>query len=175
MKLTKVERWILTNQYKILEHVDPDNLKHYQTMQVVLEQGYELEYDWKTQHLYNDDDVVTEEKGRYVINVMAMYDALQQSFKSLADKEGIKERELAFPGFDGNEEGEYLSYAKFLREHEGKFTSLKDDSDHLNSHFPTLDIYNRMQEVWAQARNKYALSRDEIRAILDARIHPDNR
>lgn len=175
MKLTKVERWILANQYKILEHLDPDNAKEYQVMQEVLENGYELEYDWKTQHLYDGDDVVTEEKGRYVIRVMAMYDALQRSYERLADKEGIEERALAFPGFDGNNEGEYLSYARFLREREGKFTHVKDDSDNLNSHFPTLEVYDRMREVWAQLGEKHELSRDEIRAILDARIHPDNR
>lgn len=175
MKLSKVERWILANQYKLLEHIDPDNAEHHQTMQQVLEQGYELEYDWKTQHIYDGEDVMTEKKSRYVINVMAMYDALQQSYRRLANKEGIEERELAFPGFDGNEEGEYLGYAKFLREREGKFTRLKDDSDYLNSHFPTLDTYNRMQEMWDRTGDKHALSHDEICAILNARIHPDNR
>src|SRR5690606_18707681 len=108
MKLTKVERWILANQYKILEHLDPDQTEYYQKMQEILEQGYELEYNWKTQHLH--DDVVTEEMSHYVIKVMVMYDALQRSYARISDKEGIEEREIFFPGFDGNNEGVYLAY-----------------------------------------------------------------
>jgi uncharacterized protein YfbU (UPF0304 family) len=98
VKLTKVERWILANQYKILEQVDPDNVEHYQTMQELLEKGYETEYRWKTQHIYDDDDVVTEEKGHYVINVLAMYDALQQSYQRLADKEASTRTRSRFRG-----------------------------------------------------------------------------
>jgi uncharacterized protein YfbU (UPF0304 family) len=175
VKLTKVERWILANQYKILEQVDPDNAEHYQTMQEILEKGYETEYRWKTQHIYDDDDVVTEEKGHYVINVLAMYDALQQSYQRLADKEGIDQNAFAFPGFDGNNEGEYLGYARFLRDKEEKFTDLQVSGRDLNSHFPTLDMYNRMQNAWAQRGGGHEMSRDDINAILTARIHPDNR
>lgn len=175
MNLTKVERWILANQYKILEHLDPDNAEEYQTMQEVLERGYEKEYDWKTSYIYEGDDILTEEQSLYVINVMAMYDALQQSYQLLADKTGIEERTLAFPGFDGNNEAKYLGYAAFLRKREDKFTDLQLSGRDLNSHMPSLAIYNRMQDLWAQLGEKYELSRDEIQAILDARIHPDNR
>ncbi len=175
MQLTRAERWILANQYKILEHVDPENAGHYQMMQEVLEKGYETEYRWKTQHIYDDDSVVTEEKCHYVINVMAMYDALQQSSRRLADQEGIDANALAFPGFDGNNEGEYLGYAHFLRDKEGKFATLQLSGESLNSHFPTLDMYNRMLAAWAHYGGGHEMSRGDISAVLAVRIHPDNR
>jgi uncharacterized protein len=175
MSLTKTERWILTNQYKILERLDPDNAEEYRTMQEVLERGYEQEYEWKTPYLYDGDSVMTEEKCLYVVNVLAMYDALQQSYQGLGNKGDIEERDVVFPGFDGNNEATYQGYAQFLRNRSSKFTDLRVRDKNLNSHMPTLQMYNRMQDVWAQLGEGHELSADQIRAILDARIHPDNR
>ncbi len=33
MQLTRVERWILSNQYKILEHVNPEKAEYYKESQ----------------------------------------------------------------------------------------------------------------------------------------------
>ncbi|MBV9521483.1 MAG: YfbU family protein, partial [Alphaproteobacteria bacterium] len=44
MKLSKIDRIILSNQYRILERLDPTNAEIYAANCRVLESGYELNY-----------------------------------------------------------------------------------------------------------------------------------
>lgn len=175
MKLSKVERLMLANQYKILELLDPGEAAYYRRMQQVFEAGYEIEYDWSIQHVYDDEHVLSREECLYVIHVMSMYEALQRSYNALANKEGLEEHSVLFPGFDGNNEGQYLGYASFAREQDGKFSYLRLSGNDLNSHFPTRDMYQRMMSRWIHLGKRYELTRDELKSIIDERIHPDNR
>lgn len=47
MKLTKVERLILSNQYSILEKLYPEEAEHYHLQKKIVENGYSLHYDMK--------------------------------------------------------------------------------------------------------------------------------
>jgi len=173
MTLSKLERLMLHNQYKILEHLDPDNADHYVKMQEVLENGYELEYGPKTEHIRELG--MSEEACTFVIKVMSMYDAIQRSYSTVGDQTGISEDATVFAGFDGNNEAEYLAYVRFLMERDDKFTYLKVGGDNLNSHSPTLEMYRRMKTEWEQLDEKYDLSSDELRRVVNARFHPNMR
>ncbi len=52
MKLTRTERWILSNQYRILEALYPDERGSLEKARIALESGYELEYDGMSQRIY---------------------------------------------------------------------------------------------------------------------------
>jgi|SRR5690606_1796675 len=168
MHPTRVERLILFNQYKILERLDPENADSYQKMQEILENGYELEYQWKTEFITDDRDVMSTDQCRFVINVLSMYEALQRSYDRLSNKGTIEPRMVEFPGFDGNHEPKYLGYTRFLINREEKFTYLRTSSDDLNSHFRTLERYRRMLAVWRELGESYDLTSEQIQAILNA-------
>jgi uncharacterized protein len=96
------------------------------------------------------DSVVSE-----TTHVLAMWDRLEQSYKSLSqsDKDSLATQVklpssgVVFPGFDGNDEFHHLSAADFLINHLDRFSRFKDRKD-LNAHMPTLEGYRRMLTVF---------------------------
>jgi len=89
MKLSRIERWILANQYKILEKIDPDEAKYYANIQETLNSGYELEYDWKIDYIYSDESCVSAERCREILEILSMFRDLGRSHEELADKSNI--------------------------------------------------------------------------------------
>jgi len=160
MKLTKTERWILTNQYRILEKLDPEGARHHAKAREVLESGYALEYGWISEHLF---DEFSEDSCREVLDILDMCQALQFAYEKIEDKSGIDEWRVHFGGFDGNYEGSHLAYVRHLIEDEGKFKFLavKD----LNSHCPTLDRYRSMLSEWKTSANKHKLTKEDVLRI----------
>lgn len=179
MELSRLDRVILANQYTILQAIDSENAEHYEQALQVLKGGYELEYEAYIACIVYPDTMPYDECV-LVIDVMDMYMAMQRSYDKLEDKSEIKEGKLDFPGFDGNHETRYMSYAEFVVEKQGKFTPLRFDKDRcndtpphildrFNSHSPTLDLYRRRIEVWKSLSDKYNLSKDDISSILAVR------
>lgn len=173
MDLTREQRWMLTNQYLILEKLYPENADHYELTRETLEQGFELNYDDYIPHIY--ERTMSKDACREVIDILEMFRSLERSYRQLPEKPAdVTEHDVTFLGFDGNHETQQLSYAHFLIEKEGKWQELADHGDHLNSHGPFLDSYRRMLRVWQQlpTEQKYELSADDIRGIAAARPYP---
>jgi uncharacterized protein YfbU (UPF0304 family) len=166
MKLTRVERWILSNQFLILEKLDRDQAKHYSLLREVVENGYELNYDWVTEYIYGDSSTMSAEECNEVIDTLAMFDALQRSYQALSDKTGIDTTWLYFAGYDGNNESKFMGYAEFLVEKEGKFTDIPQDG-RFNSHMPVRGRYRQMLDRWKQSSQSYSLSKESILRILE--------
>ena len=84
-----------------------------------------------------------------------------------------------FGGFDGNNEYEYLSTARFLVEEMDRFTHFKGRV--FNSHSPlSLDMHRRMLAEYRKYRRHFPdaspdASVDALAAVLNARPHPDSR
>jgi uncharacterized protein YfbU (UPF0304 family) len=175
MKLSREQRWMLANQYQILEKLYPEEAELHSKAREVLENGFELNYDWIAEHVY--EDTMSEDACQEVIYILDMFSALERSYQELPEKPaGVTERHVMFFGFDGNHETEQFSYASFLIQKEGKFQELADHGDRLNSHAPFLDAYRRMLLVWQQLpiERKYDLSADDIQRIAAAGPHPGN-
>ena len=77
---------------------------------------------------------------------------------------------LRFWGFDGNNEGRHLSYGEYLNSR-GKY----EESQVINSHMQSLEIYRRMLEEFEPVKHKRPLGKEVIQRILAARIHPSMR
>jgi uncharacterized protein len=92
--------------------------------------------------------------------------ALHNGYADLEDKAGIDALRLQFDGFDGNNEGPYLGYAKYLINRLGYFRESKDAGDGLNSHFPTLDRYRLILKRWKATPNPRKLTREDILSII---------
>ncbi len=177
MKLTKVERWILSNQYEILEKLDSKNKGHYSKCREILENGYELLYSEISQNIYDDKDTLNSDGAKYVYKILDMFYALGRFYKSSKSKNKFKKSDLAFMGFDGNDSTEvkYLAFARFNREYNGTSSEVIDESDGFNSHMPTSDIYYRMLSAWQISKDKYNLTTEDVERILASKTHPSNR
>src|SRR4028119_2336162 len=142
MKLTRAERWILSNQFHILEALYPDEAETFQKAREVVEAGYELNYDWITEHISPDNRMLNDEECREVIDILAMFSALKDSFQNLLDTSGLEEQEVTFSGFDGSVEPAQRDYVLFLVDREHKFLSL-GRGQNFTSERPRLHTYRR--------------------------------
>jgi len=177
MKLSRVERWILSSQYRILEILEPDEAESYSLRREALDEGYELEYEGACRHIYDEQNGLTEAGYTEVIGILDMYSDLRTSFDRLSppDRVGIGEDDVKFDGFDGKGEGSQLRYARYLKRRQKWSDLLGTGIDDLNSHMQTLEIYRRMLSVWRGLdSDRDALTRDEILRVVAARIHPSN-
>lgn len=164
MKLTRVERWILSNQFQILKALHPDQADDWESATEVVRSGYELEFESLAAYVYEDG--LSEADCRQVVHIMSMFCALKNCYNQLQDKSGIDQHKLAFEGFSGNEETLHMAYARWLYANR-RFTDLKT-SDDFNSHFPSLGGYRRMLRVWESMNKKYELTREDIIQITSA-------
>jgi uncharacterized protein YfbU (UPF0304 family) len=166
VQLSDIERWILINQYRMLELLDAANGEAHASARKVLESGYEMEYGSISQHINRDG--LSVEGCREVREILSMFVALRTSHAALADRSGIAEEDIAFQGFDGSTETMYMSYTRFLVDQKGMFTNLPRGED-FNSHVPVLDAYRRMLGAWSRSTYRYNLSRDDIIRIVASR------
>lgn len=168
MKLSRTERWILSNQLRILAALHPKEKSDYSQPIEALECGYELEYEALCQHIYKEKDCLNEEQCREVLDILGMWDALRYSYGRLEDKSGIELSRVQFPGFDGNNEPTYLGYTQHLRATR-RYEHLHR-GDNFNSHAPLLPWYRLMLEVWRAGGEKRELSKEEIVRLLAVKV-----
>ena len=81
MEMTNAQRLILSNQYKMMTMLDPDNAERYRRLQTIIERGYGLQM----RELDREFGQLTEETCRTVIDIMEMYHALHVSWTNLKD------------------------------------------------------------------------------------------
>ena len=163
--LTKTERALFANQYRILELVDPDHARDYELLRTALERGYELHFADIFDHIW---DGLTAEECAEVLEILSMYDALQRSVKQLGDAAPVRPEEVEFPGFDGNNEPAQMGYARYFVNDLDRFSYLKFQNRDINSHMPMLDTYREMLRGWVRTGKSYELKADEIEQILPA-------
>lgn len=168
INITLTERLILTNQYKILEKLCPEDAKYYRINRIALEYGFQSQYDELFLHIHKGKDEMTEEECKEVLDVLSMFRGLKDSYKALKDKSGIKERVVQFPGFDGTNEAKQLLYTQYLINELGKFQEFKNDAlgSGFDSHCPMLDVYRKMLQVWKQYKGNGKLTRNQIEEII---------
>lgn len=171
MSLEKKERLILANQYRILALIDQENADQYAHWREALEYGYPSAYMQVFDDIY---DGLSEEECIFVVDVLSMYEALQNAHRKYGEEFGTAAA-VAFPGFDGNNETPFMTYARFIREKEGRFDYLTVAEEDLNSHFTSLAVYERMLEVWRKYDESLDLTIAAARDVLNARIHPTRR
>jgi hypothetical protein len=168
LNLTSAERLILANQFEILGHLKKD--KGLERLAEALKDGhkwlYEQSFDWFSEEM---SDKVAQD----VLKILEIYSSMRDSFRDLVDKTDLDESRLRFPGFDGNNEGDLMHFAKALRENDRYTDTLVGD---LNSHMPTTEMYGRMVSQWYElGEPNYPYPREVIIKILEAQTHPSRR
>jgi uncharacterized protein YfbU (UPF0304 family) len=169
IKLTDTERLILANQYEILSELRKD--EDYARMAKTLRNGHEWLYSQYFDYLSPN---LPEHEVEHVLAILGIYGDLRDSYNKLSDKSGIEKHQVEFPGFDGNNEPELLSFARALRAHDRFAETLGEEAK--NSHMPTTDVYQRMIARWRElGEPRYPYDKETILEIVAARIHPDYR
>lgn len=142
---------------------------------------------WKYPGIFEETDE-DPRAVKFVADVLDMWSLLESSFNSLdddarrvvADAAGPFGRSVEFPGFDGNNESEYLSIARIFVEDLDRWSEFKGRI--LNAHMRTVDGYERMLEVFEEIRTAKmndgdygVLNAEELGRVLSERTHPSNR
>lgn len=175
LKLTKLDRIFLVNQLRILEALYPEEADQLSLQREALEQGYEMLYAWHTEYIYEGTDVMAPEESKEVWDTMEMFDAIDRSLP-----EGEKDKYLwsKFSGYDGNNEGKFMSFAQFTVERMKRFDYLPmQKPGYFNSHMPVRDIYRRMVAEWKKVppQSRFELTKMDLDNILGAAVHPERR
>ncbi len=144
----------------------------------VLLGGHHWGLEWKYHGLFHGHQD-REEDVYEVMDVLEMWSFIESGYARLSD-EGRKEvedevgprgRNVRFPGFDGNNESEHLSIARFLIDHLDRFESFKGRG--LNSHMPSMERYRRMRAIFEPRRHTLVgreLAASEIIDLLRAEL-----
>lgn len=144
-------------------------------------------HNWGLQWKYGLADV-HEDSPRVVaevVDILDMWSFIEEGYAALseADKAKIAKEFEPFPpiskwpGFDGNNETEYLSVARFMVEDLDRFSSFEGRGG-TNSHMPIIDLHRRMLAVFDPIRRTLIgvkLNVSQLVQIFKAQTHPSNR
>ena len=167
IRLSRIERWVLANQYRILEALYPDDAEHYKQAREVLEEGYEAHYGDIYTSLVRGENTLSGALCDEVQQILQMYWVLQRTYESLPDieKDGIDATKLTFPGFDGNNETKLMAYARWYCIDCGNFAGLRYD-DRFNSHRVKLGDYQQMLARWNALSDEGVVTREQIIEVI---------
>lgn len=125
-------------------------------------------------------DEMSEEDMEFVMQVLEMYAQLQYSYRESGKNDPEVEKDVMFPGFDGNAGDGHLGFLQFLVR-QGKYSYVQplDKGHAVNSHMRVTEIYQRMLDEYKSIKQDpyehRPLTLAEIKRVIDARIHPENR
>ncbi|MGW8114052.1 YfbU family protein [Caproicibacterium sp. NSD3] len=172
MVLSKAERLMLYNQYEILKKLEDckihSHTELYDICQEILVNGYKQQY----QTIFDGfSEPISDDIASLVQKTLQIYQMLLMSYNQLKpeEKEQLDTEDIKFEGFDGNEEIEYYSYAKFLLEVFQKYPQLYDKRFYtLNSHWPNATKYQNMISKF-ESLNTHGnfLTLKQIKAIVN--------
>lgn len=181
MKLSKVERLLLANQFELLSRDENNNYlskKDCILKRDILLEGYEHLYSSEIFSIVSDE-IIDDDTSKFVLDILGMYDKLHISYiNNIQDGTStVDEKDITFTGFDGNEEIEYYSFCKFFIEDMNRYERLREmDNFALNSHSSRLGRYRRQLDVYKsmQLDKKNdsgidVLSDDQIQQIIAIR------
>jgi uncharacterized protein YfbU (UPF0304 family) len=191
--LSKRDRQQLALLHRLVELSTPDEYEaeYHAKMATVLHHGYTGEY---SDEFISIEEEMPMAECRLVWSLLDMFRVIKASVEEVGtDKvrelDDLAETVLGFRGFDFNDarEGRMADYAAHLTA-TGRWEDLAMyfDNEHErgNSHFPALDTYLRMLDVftpiWTEitrsiGRSRYLLNEEELKAIVLAAYHPSQR
>jgi uncharacterized protein YfbU (UPF0304 family) len=148
----------LSNQFRILEKLDPDG-GHYGEYVEILESGYEGLYGLVFEH---QSDPLPAEVSDEVYEIFDMYRALDRAYESgIAKPEGSL---AEFAGFDGNND-KHFGVACFILDDLNLYEEQHKRPRNSHSRIE-LPSYRRMLGVWRDLGKPFPLNGDQVKAIV---------
>lgn len=119
-----------------------------------------------------------------VLDILDMWSFIERSYEKLSPEDKVfVEKQVphggknpTFPGFDGNNESDYMDTAYFLVNDLNRFVEFKGRD--FNFHCPSIALHRRMLPTFKSIMGKLKFqlfSAEDLVAILKERIHPDSR
>ena len=172
INLTEKDRLFLSNQYLILDKLYPGD--GYDKLRLIAESGYINHYGDLFRSIYKELAV---KDARFVLDVLDMYRSIIFSYielkKSGAIKE-LKDSDVNFPGFDGNDdlEARMLGYTAFFIEDMHRYEEIKErNHTNFNSHRSVYSEYKAKLSKWkdivGDPVHSQLLSEGDIKNILN--------
>lgn len=158
---------VLINQFRILGQLFPDEARECENRIKILQYGFSRHYEW----LMPLDDDMEEAACAEVFDILDMFRAIHTSLKDNDNLPTDEKRRLKFDGFDGNEEPEQYSYARFLMQDEERYPELARQcaDEFLNSHYPVLSSYRRMLAEWRCLGSPQEMDTEALKRVGNAR------
>jgi len=178
MELSKLERYFLSNQLRILEALYPTEADEFAVQREAIEQGYSFIYEMGMDHILDGDDVMTQNEAKEVWDAMDMFLSIDRTIQELGLEELHNEHFTRFRGYDGNNESKFMGFAAFTVERLRRFTHLPLKEElYFNSHMPTRPIYDRMLTEWRKIdyQHRFPMNKEDLMKVLEAAVHPENR
>ena len=177
------EKLIMMMLRDLYEHQNVNGDIDPEFIQEALLGGHYWGLKWQLGGLLHDhaDSVQTVSE---VVDILEMWYFIESGYAALSEPEktGLKEeaklsdKDIQFPGFDGNHESEYLGIAQFLVNQMERFEIFKGRV--FNSHTRSIEMYRRMLFDFKLMRGNLGqtdLSPTQIIALLKPQIHPESK
>jgi hypothetical protein len=182
MKLSDGEKLIilmLTDMYKAMKvkgEFDPDFIA------TTIHGDHLWGFNWHYSGIPFEESPTPKEVTE-TADYLDMWWMLELAYQNLsaADRKRVEKEaepfgnDVKFHGFDGNNEPHY-GIANYLVNDLERFAHFKGRD--LNSHSPSIEVYQRMYEVFEPLRKNLHnrdLNADEIITIMKAKLHPSRR
>ncbi len=165
MELNIKERLQLSFQLRILEKLYPDEQEYYANHRKAIEDGYQLHYNWITEHL---SEGLTKDECSFVLDVLDMYSNLYFTVRNLEDTD-LTINSVTFPGFDGNNEIMFMAYTKYFIEDLDRFGEIQESTNgDYNSHMRMIPKYKKMLLKWKEFRKDYSfkLTEENVKELI---------
>jgi uncharacterized protein YfbU (UPF0304 family) len=109
---------------------------------------------------------------------MDMFDAIGRALEKADPPIADRMILTKFAGYDGNNEGKFMTFSEFTVEQLRRFEYLPTEHPgYWNSHVPMRDTYNRMLTEWRKipVQRRFEMTREELNSVLAAAVHQENR
>lgn len=163
IELTDKERLFLANQHKILSHLDADNSDYHLKLAEQLRDGHKWLY---SQSFDNFSENLSDDDAQLVLDILQVYQLLDATYRELSDTSGISETQVKFPGFDGNNETEFMGFVDAL-EKDDRYVRVIQEGNR-NSHSAKVHVYEQMIAKWEELGKPYTLTKEQLLDILAA-------
>lgn len=141
MELTPVERLILSNQYRILEKLEPD--AGWGRFRETIDHGYPLHLD----RLVRDSmfEPLTREECQEVRDTLSVYERIQDAHRAHPGE--LTDIEVQFPGYGDGDEAKYALFVDFM--HRNREWAHLDKAP--NALVPMAAFYRELLQRWRAA------------------------
>ncbi|MBB6184929.1 YfbU family protein [Oleiagrimonas soli] len=178
MRLSNAEKLILTMLADIHKELNIQGDVDARFVTKAIYTGNTWALSWEMQSIVGDSPEPTPPIVSEVVDIIDMWSFIEEAYSSFDDAERKRVKDEAepfgehveFAGFDGNNETEHMSIARFLVEEMNRFSRFKGRD--LNSHYPSIDGYREMLAVFNPIRETligHGLSVDQLVAVLQAK------
>lgn len=178
MELSKLERYFLSNQLRILEALYPDEADELAVQREAVEQGYSFVYNMGMDYILDGTDSMTSEESKEVWAVMDMFLSIDKTIQDLGLEHLHGKYFTRFMGYDGNNETKFMGFAAYTVERLRRFTHLPLKEElYFNSHIPTRQIYDRMLNEWRKIeyQHRFPMREEDLMKVLEAAVYSENR